>query len=82
MRINSRASQVERQQVSGGINMVFLEEHIANAYNNLTNVILSITPRNASTDKAVLVSGHYDSLIGTVGAKCCLRVDHDIQPAM
>jgi hypothetical protein len=72
---------VERQQVSGGINMVFLEEHIANAYNNLTNIILSITPRNASTDKAVLVSGHYDSLIGTVGAEPWHAVNHAILPA-
>ncbi len=61
--------QVERQQVSGGINMHFLDEHIANAYNNLTNIVLSVTPRETRTEKAVLISAHYDSLIGTVGTR-------------
>ncbi len=61
--------QVERQQVSGGINMHFLDEHIANAYNNLTNIVLTVTPRETGTEKAVLVSAHYDSLIGTVGMR-------------
>ena len=64
--------QVERQQVSGGINMKFLDAHIANAYNNLTNIILSLTPHGARTEKAVLVSAHYDSLIGTVGMRPAL----------
>ena len=63
----STLHQVERQQVSGGINMEFLDAHIANAYNNLTNIVLTVTPLAAWTEKAVLVSAHYDSLIGTVG---------------
>ena len=54
--------------MSGGINMFFLDRVIGNAYNNLTNIMLVITSRDARTDKAVLVGAHYDSVIGSLGA--------------
>ena len=53
--------------MSGGINMFFIDRVIGNAYNNLTNILLVITPRHARTDKAILVGAHYDSIIGSLG---------------
>lgn len=43
---------------------------IANVYNNLTNIVIRITPRGAAAakTKAVLVNAHYDSTLGTAGA--------------
>ena len=65
--------------MSGGINMHFLDTHIANAYNNLTNIVLYLTPHETRAEKAVLVSAHYDSLIGTVGT-CPARCAVSSQP--
>lgn len=46
---------------------------IANVYRNLTNVVLRVAPAApaAARKKAVLVNGHYDSTLGTVGASDC-----------
>lgn len=44
---------------------------IANAYNNLTNVVLRIAPKIAANKPGVLVNAHYDSTIGTAGASDC-----------
>ena len=58
-------------QVSGGINMVFANEAVANAYHNLTNIIFRIAPKSTSMDsppkKALLLNAHYDTIFGTRG---------------
>jgi hypothetical protein len=62
------AAQVDREQTSGALNMVFVGSHITNAYANLTNVILRIAPRRAQHAEAVLVNAHFDTVFGTPGA--------------
>jgi len=63
-----------REQVSGAIGRqkVFGFE-IANAYNNLTNIVLRISPRSepAASRPALLMSAHYDSTLGSSGASDC-----------
>jgi len=53
--------------VDGAVHMLFLDNVIGNAYQNLSNIILTITPAELSTAKGVLVASHYDSLIGSPG---------------
>ena len=62
---------VAREPVSGalGLQTAFGIE-IANAYNNLTNIVLRIAPAAApgAARRALLVNAHYDSTLGSPGA--------------
>eukprot|EP00887_Chlorella_sp_A99_P005787 scaffold1.g5787.t1 len=62
--------EAAREQVSGAVSMVAFKFDIANAYNNLTNVVLRIAPRRAAHARGVLVNSHYDSTLGTGGGRC------------
>lgn len=45
---------------------------IANVYNNLTNVVMTITPRGGDGGgKTLLVNAHFDSTLGSPGASDC-----------
>lgn len=59
--------QVELQSVTGSVHMLFLDSVIGNAYQNLSNIIITIDPKERATDKAVLIGAHYDSIIGSPG---------------
>lgn len=59
--------QVELQAVGGALHMLFLDNVIGNAYQNLSNIVLTIRPRELGSPKAVLVGSHYDSIIGSRG---------------
>lgn len=59
--------QAEVQTVDGAVHMLFLENVIGNAYQNLTNIVLTIRPAELSTEQGVLVASHYDSIIGSPG---------------
>ncbi len=48
--------------------MALLGLELANIYQNLTNIILTITPRAHQTVPALLVNGHFDSAIGSPGS--------------
>ena len=61
-------SQVDREQTSGGVNMVFVGTPITNSYQNLTNIVLRIAPRALVHAKAVLINAHFDTVFGTTGA--------------
>jgi len=61
-------AQVRQEQVSGGVLMALLELELANIYQNLTNIVLTITPKAHQTVPAVLVNGHFDSAIGSPGS--------------
>lgn len=63
--------QVRQEQVSGGVLMALLGLELANIYQNLTNIVLTITPTAHQTVPAVLVNGHFDSAIGSTGASDC-----------
>lgn len=63
--------EFERQQVSGAVNFQFIGCNITNAYKNLTNVVVRVTPRKPQTRHAFLVNAHFDSTIGTAGASDC-----------
>ena len=64
------APQAEVQTVTGAVHMLFLENVIGNAYQNLSNIVLTIRPTDLSTHQGVLIASHYDSLIGSPGAAC------------
>lgn len=53
--------------MTGALHMLFLDNVIGNAYQNLSNVVLTITPHELATSKAVLVGSHFDSVIGSAG---------------
>ncbi len=61
-------AQVRQEQVSGGVLMALLGLELANIYQNLTNIVLTITPKAHQTVPAVLVNGHFDSAIGSPGS--------------
>ena len=48
--------------------MALLGLELANIYQNLTNIVLTITPTAHQTVPAVLVNGHFDSAIGSTGS--------------
>lgn len=61
---------VDREQASGGFNAHFAGVDIASAYQNLTNVMLYISPRQITQDRqpqALLLNSHFDSVFGTTG---------------
>ena len=54
------AAQVDREQVSGAVNLVFAGRPLTNAYRNLTNVVLRVAPARRADRPAVLVNAHFD----------------------
>ncbi|KAK9905035.1 hypothetical protein WJX75_008341 [Coccomyxa subellipsoidea] len=63
--------EVDREQTTGAVNMVFAGTHMTNAYNNLTNIIVSIAPKSALNSKAVMINAHFDSVFESPGASDC-----------
>lgn len=59
--------QVDREQTTGAFNLVFVNTAITNAYNNLTNIILRIAPKDALHRKAVMINAHYDTFFESPG---------------
>ena len=59
--------QVRREQVSGGVLMALLGLDMANVYQNLTNVVMTLTPKGHQDTPAVLVNAHYDTAVGSPG---------------
>ena len=47
-----------------------MHKEYTNFYNNLTNVVLVVSPRAGLREKAVLVNAHFDSTLGTTGQPC------------
>lgn len=64
-----RESQVdiEIQHVSGSFHLDFIGG-FANAYEDVTNVIVRLRSSSSASNKAVLLNSHFDSAIGTVAA--------------
>ena len=68
--------EVAREQVTGALSrQIVFGLEIANVYNNLTNVILKISPKHSNTTRSstkpppsVLMNAHYDSTLGSPGA--------------
>ena len=54
------AAQVDREQVSGAVNLVFAGRPLTNTYRNLTNVVLRVAPARGAARPAVLVNAHFD----------------------
>ena len=57
--------------------MALLGLDFVNVYQNLTNIVLTITPKAHLNVPAVLVNGHYDSAIGSPGAAASLETQHN-----
>lgn len=62
--------QVDVEEVSGALNLVFMGTTITNAYRNLTNIILRVSPKRALAQPAVLINAHFDSAFGSPGDLC------------
>ena len=58
---------IEVQHVSGSFHLNFIGG-FANAYEDVTNVIVRLRSSSTTSNKAVLVNSHFDSAIGTVAA--------------
>ena len=58
------------EEVSGALNLVFMGTPITNAYRNLTNIILRVSPKRALAQPAVLINAHFDSAFGSPGNMC------------
>ncbi|KAK9835829.1 hypothetical protein WJX74_008841 [Apatococcus lobatus] len=63
--------EVALEQVSGSASMEFMQHTFYNAYQDLSNVVLRVAPKQRASAKDVLVSAHFDSTIGTSGASDC-----------
>ena len=44
-----------------------MHKEYTNFYNNLTNIVLVVSPRAGLREKSVLVNAHFDSTLGTTG---------------
>ena len=59
--------QVRQEQVTGGVLMALLGLDMANVYQNLTNIVMTLTPKRHQDIPAVLVNAHYDTAVGSPG---------------
>lgn len=55
------------EQATGAMDIRFMHTEMTMAYNNITNVLLRITPKAAHDGPAVLVNAHFDSTLGSAG---------------
>ncbi len=55
------------EEVSGALNLMFMGTPITNAYRNLTNIIVRVSPKRALGQPAVLINAHFDSAFGSPG---------------
>ena len=51
----------------------FLNTEYVNMYNNITNIILVVSPRAGLKEKSVLLNAHFDSAMGSPGG-CRSRI--------
>ena len=58
---------VALEHVSGSASMAFMKRTFYNAYQDLSNIILRVAPKQKTGAKDVLISAHFDSTIGTSG---------------
>lgn len=58
---------MRQEQVTGSVLMGLLGLELANIYQNLTNIVLTMTPMGYDATPAVLVNAHYDSAVGSPG---------------
>ncbi|KDD72594.1 hypothetical protein H632_c3147p0 [Helicosporidium sp. ATCC 50920] len=61
-------AEVVREPTSGGFVLNAFGHEFTNAFNNLTNVVLRISPRGREHVPGVLLNAHYDSALGSPGA--------------
>jgi hypothetical protein len=67
--------QVDWETASGAVNMVLIHQLIANAYQNVSNVVLAITPKSVPPGaKAVLLNAHFDNTLSSPGMPVCARL--------
>jgi hypothetical protein len=59
--------QVAAECATGAADLDFFQAEFTNAYSNLSNIVLKITPREAASQRAVLVNAHFDSSLGSPG---------------
>lgn len=60
--------KVDWETATGAVNMVLIHQLIANAYRNVSNVVVAITPKALPRDaKAVLLNAHYDNTLSSPG---------------
>ncbi|GIL82137.1 hypothetical protein Vretimale_7105 [Volvox reticuliferus] len=60
--------KVFRENVSGSVSMDFGGVPFTNAYRELTNIVVTITPRGTAGRRGLLVAAHHDSAVTSPGA--------------
>ncbi|KAG2449259.1 hypothetical protein HYH02_006004, partial [Chlamydomonas schloesseri] len=60
--------QVYRENVTGSVAMDFGGVAFTNAYNSLTNIIVTITPAGTAGRPGLLIASHHDSAVASPGA--------------
>lgn len=66
--MSTAITQVDWETATGAVNMVLIHQLIANAYMNVSNVVVAITPKSAPPDaKAVLLNAHFDNTLSSPG---------------
>ena len=61
---------MSQEYYSGAMASSFLNTEYVNMYNNITNIILVVSPRTGLEEKSVLLNAHFDSAMGSPGG-CC-----------
>eukprot|EP00210_Caulerpa_lentillifera_P008877 g8469.t1 len=64
-------AEIDIERVSGSIVDHIFGHEIINIYHNLTNIILHISPKTSTGNKAFLINAHFDSALGSPGAADC-----------
>lgn len=64
-------AEVSTGDFSGVVNGVVLNRRLANAYTNVSVVVLRLAPRGNPDGRAVVLNAHTDSTLGTAGASDC-----------
>lgn len=60
--------QVYRENVTGSVAMDFGGVAFTNAYNSLTNIVVTITPAGTAGRPGLLIAAHHDSAVASPGA--------------
>lgn len=75
---------MHREFVTGAVPMSFMGRPFTNAYRNLTNIVVTITPRGMEGRRALLIAAHQDTAVSSPGEaprrkRCCMRCRAELE---
>lgn len=74
--------QVLREDTTGAADLNFFHAEITNAYINITNIVLKISPIEAASNQTILVNAHFDTSLGTPGEYLLGQLDSYLPPCV